>query len=59
MPYSDFKTIEDIKKKFNVKIISGESLFTKTEETHPSHLLTEILQDNISLALNINTEKAR
>ncbi len=59
MSYSDFKTIENIKDKFKIPIISGGSLFSETEEIEAGHILTEILQDNIPLALNINTEKAR
>ncbi len=59
MSYSDFKTVESIRDKFNIPIISGESIFAETEEIVAGHILTEMLQDNIPLALNINTEKAR
>ncbi|HHC25301.1 MAG TPA: hypothetical protein ENK58_07820 [Desulfobacterales bacterium] len=59
MSYSDFKTIENIKDKFNIPIISGDPLFSETDEAEAGHILTEILKDNTSLALNINTEKAR
>jgi hypothetical protein len=59
MSYSDFRNIEDVKQKFNLKIFSGDSLFSDTKEIHASQMLTEILEENVSLALNINTEKAR
>ncbi len=59
MSYSDFKTVENIKDKFKIPITSGESLFSETEEIEAGDILTEIFEDNIPLALNINTEKAR
>jgi len=59
MSYSDFKTVENIKDKFKIPITSGESLFSATEEIEAGDILTEIFEDNIPLALNINTEKAR
>jgi len=59
MAYSDFKSIDDIKQRFNLKIVSGDSLFAATAEVEVSTLLQETLHENISLALNINTEKAR
>lgn len=59
MSYSDFKTIEDIKKKFDVSTVSSGSLFEDVEPIQTSEQLTAILNENISLALNINTEKAR
>jgi hypothetical protein len=59
MSYSDFKTVENIKDKFKIPITSGESLFSETEEIAAGDILTEIFEDNIPLALNINTEKAR
>ena len=59
MPYSDFKTIESVKEKFKISISSGDSLFSKTKEIEIDPIIAEILKDNITLALNINTEKAR
>jgi len=56
--YNHFKTIDDIKNVFNVKIIVGTELFSQIVSLSPSRLLVEILADNIPLALNINTEKA-
>jgi len=32
MSYSDFKTIDDIKTKFALKILSGDSLFSEVVE---------------------------
>ncbi|KOR29384.1 hypothetical protein TI04_08775 [Achromatium sp. WMS2] len=59
MAYSDFKNIDSIKNKFNIPITSSHALFSTTAEINPGYLLTEMLKDNIQLALNINTEKAR
>ena len=59
MAYSDFKTFKHVTDKFPVKISSSESLFTDLSEIEPSALLQEELEENIPLALNINTEKAR
>lgn len=59
MAYSDFKTIDDIKQRFDLKIVSGNSLFADVPEVAISTLLQETLRENIPLALNINTEKAR
>lgn len=59
MVYSNFKTINDVRAKFDLEITSGASLFANTTEIPISPLLAEILKENIPLALNINTEKAR
>ncbi len=59
MSYSDFKTLDDIRQKFGVTIHSGESLFKQVPEIDTSENLLRILEENVSLALNINTEKAR
>ncbi len=59
MSYRDFKTVDDVKNKFNLTVISRDSLFSDTVEVGASAILSEILKDNIPLALNINTEKAR
>jgi len=57
--YSDFKTLADVKSKFNLQILSAGSLFPDVTDWQISPILAEILQENIPLALNINTEKAR
>ncbi len=59
MPYSDFKTLEQVKSQFSISISSSGSLFASTLEKKPSTQLVDILDENVSLALNINTEKAR
>lgn len=58
MSYSDF-TIEKVQKIFNLNIREDLDLFSDFSILEPSPLLTEFLQDNASLALKINTEKAR
>jgi hypothetical protein len=59
MSYSDFKTLEEVKQKFNVRVSSSGSLFDKVNKIKASEQLINILDENIPLALNINTEKAR
>lgn len=59
MSYSNFKNLEIVKQKFDLKIQSAESLFSDTQEINPSLLLVQLLEENVPLALNINTEKAR
>lgn len=59
MSYSDFKTLEEVKTKFNISISSSGSLFKNTAHSKPSEQLVNILDENVSLALNINTDKAR
>lgn len=59
MPYSDFKTIDDILAQFEVTISSGESLFKTAPEVVISPELAKMLDTTVPLALNINTEKAR
>jgi len=58
MPYSDF-TIEDLKSKFNLKIQRRVELFPAVEPVSPSPLLREVLEENLPLALEIDTDKAR
>ena len=59
MPYSDFKTLDDILTNFDVTITSGESLFAAAPEAALSLTLSNTLDMTVPLALNINTEKAR
>ncbi|MEM7534216.1 MAG: hypothetical protein AAF639_18695 [Chloroflexota bacterium] len=58
MAYSDFKTITDIRNKFGVTILSTPFL-GQVSEIEPNPHFYENLQENIELAVNINTEKAR
>jgi hypothetical protein len=59
MSYSDFKTLEQVKSQFSISVSSSGSLFDSIKEKKPSTQLVDILDENVSLALNINTEKAR
>lgn len=59
MSYSDFKTLDEVKNKFSISVSSSGSLFQNINQIKPSEQLTNILTENVSLALNINTEKAR
>jgi len=59
MPYNAFKKIEQIEEQFGLTINQHHSLFAKVETLQPSQTLKETLHKNVSLALNINTEKAR
>ncbi len=59
MAYSDFKSIEQVEQLFDVSVTSGPSLFRHAAAVAPSLQLIAILEENVPLALNINTEKAR
>lgn len=58
MAYSDF-TLNKIKKTFSLNIVEEVDVFATIPTLECSSLLREILQANTSLALAINTEKAR
>lgn len=58
MGYSDFK-ISQLIKQFDLKLHENLNLFAEIPELEPSQMLTTFLQENIPLALGINTEKAR
>jgi hypothetical protein len=58
MSYSDF-TLYELKSQFNLIIQERVELFNPVESVIPSPLLQEILAENIPLALEIDTEKAR
>ncbi len=59
MSYSDFKKLDEVKQKFDILINSSGSLFQNVDQAKASEQLVSILSENVSLALNINTEKAR
>ncbi len=59
MPYSNFTRIEELWDQFGLVITSGAPLYPDAPELTASPLLADTLQENIPLALNINTEKAR
>ncbi|NES83599.1 MAG: hypothetical protein F6K10_20530 [Moorea sp. SIO2B7] len=58
MSYSEF-TIEQLVKFFNITFQEQVKLFENIEPVEATPLLKEILVENIPLAIEINTEKAR
>lgn len=58
MAYSDFKTISGIEEKFSVTV-SSQAFLNQVDEVEYNPYFYENLQENIPLAENINTEKAR
>ena len=58
MAYSDF-TLRKVKEELNIQIAEQSGIFEGIAEIAPSPLLIEILKEHVSLALAINTEKAR
>lgn len=58
MPYSDF-TIKKVQDIFKIEIIEKIGIFTNIKEEAISSHLIETLSENVSLAISINTEKAR
>lgn len=58
MSYSDF-TLDELKTQFNLTFQERVELFQSIVPISPSALLTETLAENLQLALEIDTEKAR
>lgn len=58
MSYSDF-TLDKVRKTFGLTIADKIDLFASVPEIETPTLLTEILRENIPLALASNTEKSR
>jgi hypothetical protein len=58
MPYSNF-TIKKIQKDFDIKIIEKVDLFSNIQSREIGDHLKQTLLDNVSLAIAVNTEKAR
>ncbi|NEP84150.1 MAG: hypothetical protein F6K39_42170 [Okeania sp. SIO3B3] len=58
MPYSDF-TLPKIQQEFSLTINEQVDIFANIPEVKPSDFLKQTLQNNLPLALAINTEKAR
>jgi hypothetical protein len=58
MPFSSF-TIKKVQKEFSLEIIDNVDLFSGMEPREISNHLKETLSDNVSLAVSVNTEKAR
>ncbi|MBO3461903.1 hypothetical protein G7B40_015975 [Aetokthonos hydrillicola Thurmond2011] len=60
MAYSDFTTVNKATKAFNLEIIEqGLFFLQEAPPIQPSHLLSEILTENLPLAIATGTEKAR
>src|SRR6266508_6329072 len=58
MSYSEF-TFQDLRDKLSLQLVQDTSLFATLEEVQVSAYLETTLYENVALALNINTEKAR
>jgi hypothetical protein len=58
MAYSDF-TLPEVKKRFHLETDETTELFAAVPEAPVSPRLTELLAENVPLALAIHTEKAR
>ena len=58
MSYSEF-TFQGLRDKLSLHLMQDTSLFAHIEEVAISEYLQTTLQENVALALNINTEKAR
>lgn len=59
MSYSQFTTLEMIETNLGITIADKVGIFDNISESNYSDFLGQTLQENISLALAINTEKAR
>lgn len=59
MSYCQFTSLETIEIEFNTEIADLVSLFENVAESEDSDLPVPTLQEKVSLALAINTEKAR
>ncbi|MFN6165673.1 MAG: hypothetical protein ACK474_04140, partial [Pseudanabaena sp.] len=58
MPYSNF-TIKKVQKDFGVEILERIDLFSSISPHEIGEHLKQTLLDNVSLAIAVNTEKAR
>jgi len=58
MAYIDF-TFSKVKEAFQLTIDEKTNLFADTSKVHPSQILTTLLQENLSFAIAVGTEKAR
>ena len=59
MSYSEFKTIAEVRERFELRVDESKNLFADIQPVEVSELLQQILERNIPLANAINTEKAR
>ncbi|MEA5499007.1 hypothetical protein [Limnoraphis robusta] len=58
MPYSQF-SLEQIKLNFGIEIREKFGIFAQTSSVYYSPLLTQVLENYVPLALEIDTEKSR
>jgi len=58
MSYSNF-TIKQVQEDFNLEIVEKLGIFSKIEPSQISEYFATTLEENIPLAVSINTEKAR
>jgi hypothetical protein len=58
MSYSNF-TIKQVQEDFNLEIVEKLGIFSKIEPSEISEYFAITLEENIPLAISINTEKAR
>ncbi len=58
MSYSNFR-LEQVVKDFQLAVVESSQLLADIPPAEPSPSLNQLLQDNIDLAVAINTEKAR
>ena len=58
MAYSDF-TFSKVKEAFQLTIDERTNLFADIAKVAPSQILTTLLQENLSFAIAVGTEKAR
>jgi hypothetical protein len=58
MAYSDF-TFSKVKEAFQLTIDEKTNLFANIAKVVPSQILTTLLQENLSFAIAVGTEKAR
>ena len=58
MSYSDF-TIKQVQNDFGLEIVESSGIFSQIKPVEISDYLKITLEENISLAVSINTEKAK
>jgi len=58
MSYSDFN-VKQVQKDFDLEIIEKLGIFSEIQQVEISDYLTTTLEENIPLAVSINTEKAK
>jgi hypothetical protein len=59
MAYNSFQSVDEVQQLFGLSVTSSGSLFATIRTVPASEQLQRTLAEGVSLALNINTEKAR